>query len=113
VLIVDAEIALRFTLRRLFESQGWSVTLARGVEDAQSHLASAPDWLIIDPQLPDGDGEEVLHAVRSTRLATRIAVISSDFDAHPRLEEFAPDLLMAKPIAFDRLVALCTELASC
>lgn len=107
VLVVDPEIATRFTLRRLFEARGWLVTLAKGLGEGEASINSTLDWIVIDPDLPDGEGEDLLALVRTARHPARIAILSRDFAAHPRLSEFAPDLLMEKPVAFDRLFAEC------
>ncbi len=109
VLVVEAEMAIRFAIRLLFERRGWQVTLAKGVAEALAALDGRPDWIIMDPALPDGDGEDVLRAVREAGFDTRVAIIAGDLpsDVFARLSSLEPDLLVTKPIEFDGLLAAC------
>ncbi len=113
VLIVEAEMATRIALRHLFERRGWRTSLAKTAAEAVALLGPHLDWIVLNPWLPGGDGTEVLRAVREAGFKARVALIPEDLDPEslPQLLELAPDLLMPKPIAFDRLFNLCSGAA--
>lgn len=73
VLVVDDDPATAYALRRLLASRGvCEVTHVTTVAEAVAHLESPPDWVILDLDLPDGLGLEVLDAVRVGGLRTRV-----------------------------------------
>ncbi len=64
LVVEDAEV-YALLLERAFGEEGWSVTVADGVEDACRCLAEqAYDLLLSDLRLRDGDALQLLHAVR-------------------------------------------------
>jgi DNA-binding NarL/FixJ family response regulator len=78
VLIVDDHPSFRATARALLESEGWVVV--GEAEDAASALAAArslhPDVVLLDVQLPDGDGFEVCESLGRDG-APRVVLVSS------------------------------------
>src|SRR4051794_21693232 len=93
VLIVEDSLAMLYALRAQFEAFGWEVRLSRTVELALGQLDPAPDWIILDLWLSDGDGEEVLRHVRQAGIPSRVAVISAGLDSEriARLVPLRPD----------------------
>ena len=67
ILIVDDEHDLATTCERILRRRGWTVVIANGREAALTILARSPRLalLIVDRQLPDGDGLEILRAARA------------------------------------------------
>lgn len=66
VLIVEDNELVTGALRILFEETGHRVSVAHSVRDALAvGGADAPDMLLIDLSLPDGDGLEVLRGLRA------------------------------------------------
>ena len=78
VLIVDDHPSFRATARALLESEGWQVV--GEAEDAASALTAVrdlrPDVVLLDVQLPDGDGFEVCEELARDS-APRIVLVSS------------------------------------
>ncbi len=78
MLIVDDHPSFRSSARALLESEGFEVV--GEAEDAASALAAAralhPDVVLLDVQLPDGDGFEVCEALARDG-APRIVLVSS------------------------------------
>jgi DNA-binding response OmpR family regulator len=109
VLIVEDSLSMLYALRAQFEASGWEVTLARTVDLALGQLDPAPDWIILDLWLADGDGEEVLRHVRQARIPSRVAVISAGLDPEriASLVPLRPELVIPKPISFANLLKAC------
>lgn len=108
ILVVDDEHDLAATCQRLLNRRGWSVTIAGGRETALAVLARPPRpaLAIIDQQLPDGDGFDVLRVAVSA--GTPVIMVTGYGTAATRrlaLEEGAAGFL-AKPFASHELLDL-------
>jgi DNA-binding response OmpR family regulator len=113
VLIVDDEHDLATTCQRLLRRRGWNVVIANGREAALTILAELPRLalLIVDRQLPDGDGLEILRAARGQ--GTPVIVATGYGSAATRrlaLDEGAAGFL-AKPFSADDLLDLVRTVA--
>lgn len=65
VLIVDDEAAILKFLRPALEANGYDIEVATTVAEAKRRIASkAPDIVVLDLGLPDGDGKDVIKSVR-------------------------------------------------
>jgi len=101
VLVVDDDSYTRDALHRLLSGRGWEVSLAATVAEGLERLDPAPSCVILDLNLPDGDGESILR--------TRVAVCSATTDGR-RLAEvwsLSPEMLLWKPIEMAALYRLC------
>src|SRR5687767_9215482 len=67
LLLVEDDRVTYTALRSLFSRRGWDVTIAATISQALSALAGglAPDAVVLDLMLPDGQGEEVLRHIRA------------------------------------------------
>lgn len=80
VFVVDDHEVVRDGLRAMFDAQpdlevvGEAGTVAQGIERIG---ALRPDVAVVDMQLPDGLGAEIVAAVRDRGLATRCLVLTS------------------------------------
>jgi DNA-binding response OmpR family regulator len=109
MLVVEDDRATRQALAKIFELQGWEVAQAATIEAGLAELDPAPDCLILDLMLPDGDGLTILEEVRTRGLSTRVAVCTGSSDPR-RLREvgaWRPDLILFKPIQLASVTALC------
>jgi two-component system OmpR family response regulator len=108
VLIVDDDpVTLRFfegALSRLAEC----VVAADGALALAAAEAHEFDLFIIDLNLPDMRGEDVLERLRIRHASTRAIATSAEVDAEARKRTFAHgfDAVIEKPIALDRLLAV-------
>jgi DNA-binding response OmpR family regulator len=113
ILVVDDERDLVATCVRLLGRQGWHVVGAGTCAEALSALAAEPrpTLAIVDRQLPDGDGLDIMRAARATQ--TPVIVMTGFGSAAARrhaLEEGAAGFL-AKPFATQDLLALVGTIA--
>ncbi len=108
VLVVDDEKAVRDSLRRSLEFNGYSVALA---EDGAQALAaigqSAPDALVIDVMMPRLDGLEATRALRAAGNDLPILVLTARDSVGDRVEglDAGADDYLTKPFALEELLA--------
>jgi two-component system KDP operon response regulator KdpE len=107
VLVVDDEVAILRALERNLRGHGFQVETAATATDA---IAASerwrPDAMILDLGLGDGDGHDVIRALR-TRSAIPVIVLSvrgADRDKVTALDLGADDYL-TKPFSVDELLA--------
>ena len=108
ILVVDDEHDLAAACQRLLSRRGWNVVLAANREEAVALLGRwpRPALAIVDRQLPDGDGVDVLRV--ASAFAIPVIVVTGYGTAATRrltLEEGAAGFL-AKPFTGDDLVEL-------
>ena len=108
LLIVEDNDRLVALLERLFREHGHVVDAFSTVDDAIAALEAAPyDAIVLDLTLPDGEGADVLRAVRQKGEGTPVLVASARADVLERiklLDQGADDYLV-KPFSFDELLA--------
>ncbi len=77
LLIVDDDGPFLRRLGRALESRGFTVALAESVADGQAAIRTAPPkYAVIDLRLADGNGLELIEAMRSQRQDTRIVMLT-------------------------------------
>jgi DNA-binding response OmpR family regulator len=108
ILVVDDEHDLAATCERLLHRRGWNVVTAGSREAALTALARTPRPVlaIVDRQLPDGDGLDVLRAALA--IATPVIIVTGYGSAATRrlaLDEGAAGFL-AKPFSSHELLEL-------
>ncbi len=86
VLIVDDSLTVRMDLGDAFSEAGFTTTLCATLADARHALArSAFELVILDVQLPDGDGVEFLKEIKTTAMATPVMLLSTEAEVHDRI----------------------------
>lgn len=107
LLIVEDEPGLRLALRAHFLRERWQVAAAGGLKDALALLAQQCfDLVLCDVRMGDGDGFEVLEAVRQQAYATPFLFLTaygSVPEAVRAMQGGAVDYL-TKPVSFDDLL---------
>jgi DNA-binding response OmpR family regulator len=107
VLVVEDEPQLRMIIRRNLERRGVAVREARTAAEALEALASEPtDLLLLDINLPDRSGWDVLRALRAAGPLPRTAVVSAVRVSPERLREFAVECYLPKPFPIEALIGL-------
>ena len=107
VLVIDDEAQIRRFLRAGFELHGYAVLEA---EDAAAGLKAAtfdnPDLIILDLNLPDLEGSEVLERLRSwSNVPVIVLSIQADEQEKVRLLRLGADDYVVKPFGISELLA--------
>ena len=108
VLVVDDDRAVRESLRRSLEFNGYDVALAADGADALAGIArSAPDAVVMDVMMPRLDGIEATKALRSAGNDLPILVLTARDTVGDRVEglDAGADDYLAKPFALEELLA--------
>ena len=107
VLLIDDEPKIRRFLRAGFELHGFSVIEAENAADGlKAATFSAPDLIILDLDLPDLHGAEVLERLRSwSNVPVIILSVVSDEDEKVRLLQSGADDYVVKPFGMAELLA--------
>ena len=109
VLLVEDDRGLRATLRETLLAEGYQVSVAASLADARQqwvHGQEAPQLVLLDLGLPDGDGASLLALIRQ-RPDVPVLVISARPDEAGKirlLDEGADDYLV-KPFSAGELLA--------
>lgn len=106
VLVVDDEPGMRMALRTNFQRDGWYVDVAAGSTEALRKLESRHFPLVVtDVRMPDGDGLNLMRALRSSSPSTAVIVLTAFGNVPEAVQAMrggACDYL-TKPISFEEL----------
>jgi two-component system response regulator MprA len=108
VLVVDDDRAVRDSLRRSLEFNGYSVSLAADGAEALASIANqAPDVLVIDVMMPRLDGIETTRALRAAGNDLPILVLTARDSVGDRVEglDAGADDYLTKPFSLEELLA--------
>ena len=108
ILVVDDDRAVRDSLRRSLEFNGYEVALAAdGVEALARINGLAPDALIVDVMMPRLDGLETTKALRAAGNDVPILVLTARDSVSDRVDglDAGADDYLAKPFALEELLA--------
>jgi len=108
VLVVDDDRAVRESLRRSLEFNGYDVSLAADGAEALATLGSAhPDVVVMDVMMPRLDGIETTRALRATGNDVPVLVLTARDAVGDRVEglDAGADDYLTKPFALQELLA--------
>ena len=77
ILIVDDDTSIVESLSERFQARGYRVTTAGTGEEALEKADARPDIILLDLQLPKGDGISVLKKLREEEIDSTMLVSSS------------------------------------
>lgn len=108
ILLVEDEDRIASFMASGLGAEGHSVERAATAADALG-MASAYDYdlVLLDLMLPDGDGRDVLRAVRAHDHETPVIVVSAQSEVDDRVDllDLGADDYLVKPFAFAELAA--------
>ncbi len=109
VLVVDDEPAVRESLRRALELEGYSVELAADGDEAITRLGrnEQPDAVILDILMPRVDGLEVCRRLRASGNAVPVLMLTAQAEIDSRVAglDAGADDYLPKPFALAELLA--------
>jgi two-component system response regulator MprA len=109
ILVVDDERAVRDSLRRALELEGYEIELATNGQEALYRLSanSDPDAVILDVLMPGMDGIEVCRRVRRGGNRLPILMLTARDAVENRVEglDAGADDYVTKPFALEELLA--------
>ncbi len=77
ILIIDDEEDLCWLLSNVLKKQGYKISTANTIRKGISSLRQSPDLVFLDLKLPDGDGMDILPAIRKISPGTLVVIISA------------------------------------
>lgn len=106
VLVVEDEGMLRTVITKNLAARGYRTVGAASADEAILRLRGAPvEVLVLDINLPDGTGWDVLRAVADEHLARpEVIVLSAVHPSQGRLREFGPLAFVEKPFPIESLL---------
>jgi two-component system response regulator MprA len=109
ILVVDDERAVRESLRRALELEGYDIELAESGGEALGLLGSGaqPDALVLDVLMPGVDGLEVCRRLRREGNQLPILMLTARAEIENRVEglDAGADDYVTKPFALEELLA--------
>jgi two-component system response regulator MprA len=109
ILVVDDERAVRESLRRALELEGYEIELAADGNEALDRLESAsePDAMILDLLMPGVDGLEVCRRLRVTGSKLPVLMLTARTEIENRVAglDAGADDYVTKPFALEELLA--------
>lgn len=105
ILVIEDDSTSRHALARLLRGMGFIVTEAATVTEGLAGL-DGQSSLILDLNLPDGDGTVVLKNVRAGKRPIKVAVYTGTDDRAllTAVNKQQPDGLFAKPVDLNALL---------
>ncbi|MBI2863214.1 MAG: response regulator [Chloroflexi bacterium] len=107
IVVVEDEKALRRVIVHNLTSRGHSVLEATTAAEALSVLSEErPDLLLLDINLPDRSGWDVLRVLRDMGREVPTVIVSAVRVSPGRLAEFKPRAYLPKPFPLESLLRL-------
>jgi two-component system, OmpR family, response regulator MprA len=109
ILVVDDERAVRESLRRALELEGYEIELAADGSEALYRLEgdAEPDAMILDVLMPGVDGLEVCRRLRSSGSRLPVLMLTARTEVDDRVAglDAGADDYVTKPFALEELLA--------
>jgi DNA-binding response OmpR family regulator len=108
ILVVEDEAGIADFLARGLEAEGYGVTVAAdGIAGERLALSPGTDLVVLDRMLPGRDGIEVLGAIRRSKPALPVILLTAKADVTDKVEglDLGAVDYVTKPFAFDELLA--------
>ncbi len=109
ILVVDDERAVRESLRRALELEGYEIELAADGSEALYRLEGSeePDAMILDVLMPGVDGLEVCRRLRGTGSKLPVLMLTARTEVEDRVAglDAGADDYVTKPFALEELLA--------
>lgn len=111
LLIVDDEPTIRYSFQKVFAAGGTAVSAAGSLADARTRYAEErPDVVVLDLQLPDGNGLDFFDEIRATDPRRPVIIITAHGTTDSAIEAMKRGAFdyLTKPLDLDRVDGLLT-----
>jgi len=99
ILLADDDPGVREMLGRVLLSENFQVvTASTGQETTHRFAAVEPDLVLLDLNMPEGDGWSAYRIINSTKPMLPVIVITARPNQYPRALELGVDAIMEKPL---------------
>lgn len=108
LLIVEDDIELLRTVLRYFDASGYVLEKAKTLADGRAKVAEHRyDCVILDLNLPDGDGIELLREIKTKDKSTGVIILSANSSLETKVAglEIGADDYLTKPFHLSELNA--------
>ena len=113
VLLVEDEVTLRGIIARNLSARGHTVLEAGTAREALACLSvDRPDLLLLDINLPDRSGWDVLREMRRLGRSIPVVIVSAVRANAARIEEFHPLAFLPKPFPLEALLRVVEQAPS-
>jgi DNA-binding response OmpR family regulator len=107
VLVVEDEAALRRVIERNLTGRGVAVREAASAAEAITALnTELPELMLLDINLPDRTGWDILRDLQQRRVDVPTIVLSAVRVSQSRLDEFHPLAYLPKPFPIEALLRM-------
>ena len=107
ILLVEDETTLRGIIARNLVSRGYRVIEADCAREALARLnENEPDLMVLDINLPDRSGWDVLREMRRQGKSVPVVIASAVDVSQERLDECRPLAFLPKPFALEALLRI-------
>jgi two-component system NtrC family sensor kinase len=109
ILYVDDTVEQRYAMRRILETEGYSVLEAGSGREALEMVAKSPALAVVDVRLPDIDGYDLTRKIKERAPFLPILQVSASFsDPHLRASGLSggANAYIAQPVHPSELIAL-------
>ena len=106
ILIIDDEEDLCWLLTNTLQKKEYTILTANTISDGMACLREAPDLLVLDLKLPDGDGMDLLSRIRAISPQTLVIIISAYGSEEKREEakDRGGDCFLDKPFTEEKIL---------
>src|SRR5215831_8900872 len=99
ILLADDDAGVRNTLRRVLESENYTVvTAGTGRETGAKFIEELPDLVLLDLTMPDRNGWEVFELINSTHPLVPVIIITAKPHQYAHAADLGVDAIMEKPL---------------
>ena len=99
ILLADDDPGVREMVGRVLESERFQVmTSSTGAETARQFEAGGPDLVLLDLNMPGGDGWSVLRFINFMQPMLPVIIMTARPDQYAQAEDLGVDALMEKPL---------------
>ena len=113
VLLVEDEATLRSIIARNLAARGHTVAEADSAREALTRLSETrSDLMLLDINLPDRSGWDILREMHSRGWDVPVVIISAVRVSPARLEEFRPLAFLPKPFPLEALLRVVEDARS-